>query len=265
VLERVTDATKEWRHAAVDAHRGGAAASLRVPSAARVRGDVTSSRRRRAAHGPGRDGLGELSNASLTVWHYTSAMGAGAGEVRLRTMEEQGVVSVIDAVVLVWMPGTPQPRVGRLRSRTGAGARRGAVLGALAGALVLAPVGDAAAGSSTRALANRLRQTGVDELFLHEVTSRLHPGSSALLVLAEDVDIDAVRPFLERGRSRGDVTLMHAVLRKDAPNAFRELLDELPATPPSPPESGDASVPGPRLASPPDATSAPPRRRKEMP
>jgi uncharacterized membrane protein len=157
-------------------------------------------------------------------------MGASAGEVRLRNLEERGALTVIDAVTVLWMPHAARPRVGQLRSRTGSGARRGAVLGALAGALVLAPAAGAAAGAGVGALAGRLRHTGIDPDFLEEITARLAPGTSALLVLSENADLDQVRPFLERGRSRGDVTLMHAVLSDDAPEALRELLDTMPGS-----------------------------------
>jgi uncharacterized membrane protein len=166
-------------------------------------------------------------------------MGAATGELRLRTLEERRALSVIDAITVVWMPHTPHPRIGRHHSRTGTGARRGAVLGALAGALVLAPAAGAAAGAGVGALAGRLRRTGIDDAFLEEMKTRLAPGTSALLVLSEDADLDAIRPFLERGRSRGDVTLMHAVLSDDAPVALRDLLAGMPSAPPDPADPSD--------------------------
>jgi uncharacterized membrane protein len=216
----------------------------------------------------GKKGRAKLPETSLTIWHYGSAMGASAGEVRLRNLEQHKALTVIDAVTLVWMPATPEPRVGRLRSRTGAGARRGAVLGALAGALVLAPAAGAVAGAGVGALASRLHNTGIDQEFLEELKGRLHPGSSALLVLCKDVDLDAVRPVLERGRARGDVTLMHALLHENTPDAIRELLAGL-ATVPDPPDSGDPAPTAPTLGSSPSKASPRPssqaRRRKEKP
>jgi Protein of unknown function (DUF1269) len=155
---------------------------------------------------------------TLTVWHYNTAMGASAGEVRLRDLEVRHALKVVDALTVWWMPGTPEPRVSHSRS-PGTRARRGAVLGAIS---------------------SRLRHTGVDQAFLDEVMSRLQPGTSALLVLAEDVDYDAVRPVLERGRSRGDVTLMKAVWPDAVPLEARELLDSLPAPPPGRTAVGEA-------------------------
>lgn len=210
----------------------------------------------------------ERLRTSLTVWHYGSAMGASAGEMRLRNLEQQKALTVIDAVTLVWMPATPEPRVGRMHSRTGAGARRGTVLGAFAGALVLAPVAGAAAGAGVGALASRLRRTGIDERFLEEVKSRLHKGTSALLVLCKDVDLDVVRPVIERGRARGDVTLMHALLREDEPDSISQLLRGLPAPAPSPfigdPVAGPTTLHS-ELPESMDQPSPQARRRKEKP
>lgn len=227
---------------------------------------MTTSRRRPDARAPTGGGGGEPSTTTtLTVFHYNSAMGASAGELRLRNLEERGALTVIDAITLVWMPATSKPRVGRLHTRTGAGARRGAVLGALAGALVLSPVAGAAAGAGVGALAGRLRHTGIDEAFLEEMERRLVPGTSALLVVSENADVDAIRPFLERGRSRGDVTLMHAVLRDDAPQTLRDMLDTLPSfTAGSPASQDPADVESPVL-SPSDAPVGRSRSRKETP
>ena len=211
------------------------------------------SRRRPSTPGTSRDDERDNAATSLTVWHYDSAMGAAAGELRLRNLEERGALTVIDAITVVWMPHTPHPRVGRLQSKTGTGARRGAVLGAFAGALVLAPAAGAAAGAGVGALAGRLRHTGIDDAFLAEMTQRLEPGTSALLVLSRNADLDAIRPFLERGRSRGDVTLMHAVLHDDAPDTLRELLDSMPSLPtdePTPPPQAPARESRPRKDAP---------------
>lgn len=192
---------------------------------------MTAKRRAHSTSGKAEAGRSDHASTSLTVWHYDSAMGAAAGEIRLRNLEERGALTVIDAITVAWMPHASQPRIGHLHSRTAAGARRGAVLGAVAGVLVLAPAAGAAAGAGLGALAGRLRATGIDDDFLTEMKSRLTPGTSALLVLSGDADLDAIRPFLERGRSRGDVTLMHAVLSDDAPDTLRELLASLPSSP----------------------------------
>jgi uncharacterized membrane protein len=225
-------------------------------------GELTDTRRRVTPRVPAGKDAGDLSATTLTVWHYNSAMGASAGEVRLRDLEERGALTVIDAITVLWMPAALKPRIGRFRSRTGARARRGAVLGGLAGTLVLAPVAGAAVGAGVGALADRLRRTGIDEAFLEEIERRLVPGSSALLVLSENADLDAIRPILERGRSRGDVTLMHATLGDDAPQSLRDLLALVPSYPSDPATPEDLEPSG-SLG--PPRSSAPSRGRKETP
>lgn len=163
----------------------------------------------------------------LTVWRYDSPFGAGAGEVRLKRLEQQGGLALHDAITVSWLPGTHQPRIGRVHHATASAAGRGSVLGALAGLLVLAPAAGAAAGAGIGALAQRLHNTGIDQQFLETIVASLQPGTSALLVLAGDVDVDLVRPVVEHGRARGDVVLMHAQLSDEAPAALRRAMIEL--------------------------------------
>jgi uncharacterized membrane protein len=165
-----------------------------------------------------------MGSTTLTVWIYDSAMGAAAGEVRLRNLVGRQALTVHDAITVTWVPGAHEPRVGHLRHQTTAAASKGSLLGALVGALVLAPVAGAAAGAGIAALAQRVRGTGIDQAFLEDVKANLGPGTSALLVLSGDADLDVVRPFVERGLARGDVKLLHARLPDDAPQALRDLL-----------------------------------------
>lgn len=164
---------------------------------------------------------------ALTVWRYDTPLGADAGAVRLKSLQEREALTVHDAITVAWMPGSHQPRIAHLRHATVGAAGKGSVLGALLGTLALAPVAGAAAGAGIAALAQRLRGTGIDQQFLEDVIAQLAPGSSALLVLSSDADLDHVRPVVERGLARGDVVLLHAVLADDAPDALRAVVADL--------------------------------------
>jgi len=165
---------------------------------------------------------------SLTVWIYDTALGAAAGEVRLRHLTERGALEVHDAITVSWMPGSHQPRIGYLRHETSAAATRGSVLGGFVGLIFLAPAApEGATEAGIAALAQRLSGTGIDQIFLEEMKSQLHPESSALLVLSGEADLDLVRPVIERGVARGDVVLMHAQLPHDAPEILRDAVREL--------------------------------------
>ena len=158
---------------------------------------------------------------ALTVWIYDSALGAAAGEVRLKDLRQQDALHVHDAITVSWMPGAHEPRIGHLRRETSAGAARDSVLGGLIDLLFLAPV------SSVATVATRLLGTGLDEAFLDEVKRQLHAETSALLVLSSDADLDEVRPVIERGLARGDVVLMHAQLPEDGPGTLRDAVHAL--------------------------------------
>jgi len=203
-----------------------------------------------------------LTTTTLTVCHYDSVMGASADEVRLRDLEQRGELTVIDSICLSWARATPKPRVARSAARPGSAcARRGAVLGGLAGTLVRARM----AGEGLGTLAGRLRHTGIDEPFLENIASRLVPGTSSLLLLSADLDVDAIRPVLERGRGRGEVTFRHALLRDDATRWLRDLLGLVPSYPSDSPASEDLEPVGSPLPSQRSALSGPSLPRKETP
>jgi uncharacterized membrane protein len=154
---------------------------------------------------------------TLTVWFYDSPMGAAAGQVRLRGVSPYDGILVLDAVTMTWIPGTHAPRVGQLR-QTAAGAARGTILGPFV--ICLLRTGGERGAAAVDALAHQLGAPGLDREFLQEMKDRLAPGTSALLVLSVDTDLDAIRRVIERGRARGEVTLMHALLPRGAAATF---------------------------------------------
>jgi len=89
------------------------------------------------------------------------------------------------------------------------------MLGALVGSLLLDPDTDAAA------LAGRLHDTGIDEDFLEEVRTRITPGTSALLVLSSEADLEAVRGFVEVVRH---LDRQHAAWRERREQARQQTL-----------------------------------------
>jgi uncharacterized membrane protein len=165
---------------------------------------------------------------SLTVWRYDTPMGADAGAVRLKELEQRGALKVHDAITVTWLKEEEQPRIGQLRHATTAAAGKGTLLGGLIGLVVLAPAAGAAAGAAIGAVAQRLRGTGIDRDLLTEVKAALAPGTSALIVLASDADLDAVRPYLDRR----DSVLIHAELSQDAPEVLASAIKRA-RTPPA--------------------------------
>ncbi|HTW13647.1 MAG TPA: DUF1269 domain-containing protein [Nocardioides sp.] len=170
-----------------------------------------------------------MSSSTLTVWLYDTPMGAVAGELRLRALHKRRAVLVLDAVTVIWIPGAHRPRIGHLRYPTSQVAAQRSVLGALVGAVLLptaVPVTDPEA-VGLNAWADRLGGTGIDQPFLEDVRSRIVPGTSALLVLSSDTDLDVVRPLVQHGLARGDVSLLRVPLGEGAVEMLRQVVDEL--------------------------------------
>ena len=158
----------------------------------------------------------------LTVWRYPTPLGVDAGEVRLKRLEEHGVLKVEDAASVVWMPEAEQPKVKHLRHGTARAAAGGGFWGGLVGLVVLGPVAGAAAGAAAGGVAHRLRSAGIDDEVLERIRAELTPGTSALLVLSSDIDVERLREVLPRREAK----LIHAKLSDDAPAQLRELLEE---------------------------------------
>ncbi len=168
-----------------------------------------------------------IGRRSLTVWHYDTAMGAAAGEVRLRHLQQRAAVTVLDALTVMWLRGAHEPRVGRVR-HGGAGSSSASVLSVVVRALLASSDSGAPAGLGIDGLVDRLRGTGIDRDFLLELRARLTPGTSVLVVLSRDAHPDEVRQVVERGRARGDVTLLHAELSEAAPETLAALVRDTP-------------------------------------
>ncbi|MFB9762923.1 DUF1269 domain-containing protein [Nocardioides kongjuensis] len=150
---------------------------------------------------------------------YDSPLGAAAGEVRFKDLVRRGAVVVTEAVVVSWVRGSHRPHVGHLRRRSPQPGS--SVLCALVS--VLAHPGPDGA-RRVAALASRLDGTGIEHQLLVDAHRALGPGTSALLVLASDVNLDVVRPIVEHGRSRRGVVMVHADLIPSAVDVLRNAL-----------------------------------------
>jgi len=165
---------------------------------------------------------------ALTVWCYGTPLGATAGSVRLRRLEEARALEVIDAIVVSWAPGAHRPRVTRLWPPAQVGAREPSVLVALLRTALRAPHnGDALAPD----VVERLAATGLDPLLLEEVTARLAPRTSALMVLSGAADLSVVVPAVRQRIVSGEVTLLRADLPSDGPALLRTAVGLEPPRP----------------------------------
>lgn len=162
------------------------------------------------------------ATVTLTVWSYDTPLGARAGAVRMRKLEDLQALEVLDAVAVTWVPGAHQPRVLRVRPRMKSRPDDVSPLAPLTQALIVSAIGDTRVTSST-SVAEQLFDTGVDAALLQRMADRLAPGLSTLIVLSGKAQLDKVRPVVQHGLMRGGVTLLHAHLEPEIVSALYAL------------------------------------------
>ena len=154
---------------------------------------------------------------ALTVWCYGTPLGATAGSVRLRRLEQVRALEVIDAITVSWAPGAHRPRVTRLWPPPEVTPREPSILVAL----LRTAIGASHSGDPLPPdVADRLA-----------ATERLFPGTSALLVLSEAADLSVVVPAVRQRIVSGDVTLLRAELPDGGPALLRAAVGLEPSGP----------------------------------
>ena len=131
--------------------------------------------------------------ASLTVWKFDTAEGAGQALVKLEGLSKQQLITIQDAATVSWPKGQSKPKTKQATSLAGAGALQGAFLGMLFGLLFFVPFFGLAVGAAMGALAGHFADYGIDDKFIKEVQSKVTEGTSALFLLSSDAVVDKVR------------------------------------------------------------------------
>src|SRR5579883_1843835 len=115
----------------------------------------------------------------------------------LRDLQKQHLITVEDAA-LVTLKANGKPKVRQANDLVGAGALGGAFWGMLVGLLFLSPLLGAALGAGVGALAGKFSDIGIDDNFIKEVGSAIHPGEAALFLLTRNEIVDKVVPALKQ-------------------------------------------------------------------
>jgi len=130
--------------------------------------------------------------ATLTVWKFDSASGAGDALGKLVDLQKQRLVEVLDAAVVEWPEGKSKPRTRQAVNLVGIGAMGGAFWGMLFGLLFFMPLLGAAVGAAAGALGGLFRDYGIDDDFIRQVREEVTEGTSALFLLTGQVTVDKV-------------------------------------------------------------------------
>jgi uncharacterized membrane protein len=137
--------------------------------------------------------------ASLTVWKFDTADGAEQAAARLSDLQKQQLMTVVDAAVVTWREGKKKPKTRQLSPTTSVGALSGAFWGMLFGLIFLVPILGMAIGAAAGALGGKLTDVGIDDRFIKEVREQVTEGTSALFLMADNVNVERVREALGPG------------------------------------------------------------------
>ncbi len=115
----------------------------------------------------------------------------------LRRLSQQHLITVEDAALVTLNPNG-KPKIRQAHDLVGAGALGGAFWGMLIGLLFLMPLLGAAIGAGAGALAGKMSDVGINDDFIRQVGSSIHPGECALFLLTRDAVADKVLPELKQ-------------------------------------------------------------------
>ena len=137
---------------------------------------------------------------TLTVWTFGDPGAADAARGQLAEMARQHVLAVDDAALLRWDAGRRAPVIRDLGALTGPGALWDGFWPMVLGLVFLVPVAGLAFGAGAAAVAGSLAEFGMDETFILRVRRRVVPGTSALFLLSDAAQVDAVAAALDGTR-----------------------------------------------------------------
>ncbi len=107
---------------------------------------------------------------STTAWRFTGTEGADAAVLRLMQLDSQGVIGMQDVAVVRWPQYASGPQVQEHVTDEG---------------------------SKASALAKRIKKAGIDSSMLDAVKDDMALGTSALVLLSSDAELDAVANAFE--------------------------------------------------------------------
>ena len=127
---------------------------------------------------------------TFTVWKFEDPDGAEHAAKTLKAAEADGLVTVVDHVVMTWPPGADKPQTHHSHDDPKRGAAWGALWGILTGALFMVPVVGGVVGLAIGALAKSTEGAGIRKEDLVRIRTEVVEGTSALFVVTEDGSLD---------------------------------------------------------------------------
>ena len=116
----------------------------------------------------------------------------------VKMWQEQGLYQLEDAVIAICGAGGIV-KIKQTQSDTGKFALRGSGIGLLAGLLLGGPIGGLIAGTAVGAITGKMKDIGIDDKFIKQITTGLRQDTSALFLMGKAIDQEKmeeeIRPF----------------------------------------------------------------------
>jgi uncharacterized membrane protein len=116
-------------------------------------------------------------------------------------LEEQGKIEVLDAVIAS-RGVAKKVDITQTKSAKGKYAKRGTGIGFLAGLLLGGPVLGAAGGAAVGAITGSMKDVGIEDDFIEKIAAGLGPNSSAIFMMTQNADMEAVEKYLKPFKAR---------------------------------------------------------------
>jgi uncharacterized membrane protein len=157
----------------------------------------------------------------IVVFGFDDRYAAAATLEDFNAMQEEGLIEIEDAVVASRGSGSTVD-IEQTRPLTGKYAGRGGGVGLLAGLLVGGPILGLVLGASFGAIISALKDYGIDDKFVKQVSEWVRPNTSALFLLVKEAKAEEV---LERLRSL-NAKVLTTTLPEEAEKRLKETLAE---------------------------------------
>ena len=135
--------------------------------------------------------------ATVTVLLFPEATGANETLGKIRNLQQQQLITLLDAAIVSWPMGKKSPTTKQLVDLVGAGALSGMFWGMLFGLIFLNPLFGMAVGATFGALGGVFADYGINDEFIKRIRSQVTEGKSALFLMSRDAVVDRVADELK--------------------------------------------------------------------
>jgi uncharacterized membrane protein len=157
--------------------------------------------------------------ANITALAFDNMEGANNMFENLMSWQEEGLLKVLDAVIITRNIGN-DVQVEQKLKKTGKYAVRAGGAGLIAGMILGGPIVGLAAGAGIGAITGKMKKHGIDKDFVRNMEDAIRPETSILLILTEDSDIERLQSELKVHRAK----VLSTTLPEEETENLRNLL-----------------------------------------